>query len=232
MAFSDAVRLGLIRSNPAAALLIPRTARPIESVSVNDQVWNQEQVRLFLESTEGSEWHAMWHLLLNTGLRPQEAVALQWADLRGADLSISRALKQDADNKWHVGPPKTAGSVRTIMLPLATLAVLRKLRNGVLVGNMFGHLAGNPETGVDVPTIPLVRRAFERAVKQAKLPDIGLYGLRHTHATLLLSLGVAIKVVSERLGHAKVQITMDTYQHVLPHMQEEVAAKLNAALGG
>jgi integrase len=119
-----------------------------------------------------------------------------------------------------------------MMLPLATVSVLRQLRNGRLVGNMWEHLAGNPETGVGVPTIPLVRRAFTRAVKQAKLPDIGLYGLRHTHATLLLSLGVPIKVVSERLGHSKVQITMDTYQHVLPHMQEEVAAKLESALGG
>jgi integrase len=231
MAFTDAVRLGLIRTNPAAALLIPRTERPIGSVSVC-KVWDQAQVRHFLESTAGTPWHALWHVLLNTGLRPQEAVALQWADLRGSDLSITRALKQDAKAKWCVGVPKTPGSVRTIMLPLGTLAVLRKVRNGVLVGNMWGELAGNPETGVDVPTIPLVRRAFARAVKQAALPDIGLYGLRHTHATLLLSLGTPIKVVSERLGHAKVQITMDTYQHVLPHMQEEVAAKLESALGG
>lgn len=231
MAFSDAVRLGLVRTNAGAALLIPRTAKPIGSVSVC-KVWDAEQVRHFLESTEGSPWHPLWHILLNTGVRPQEAVALQWSDLRGSDLSITRALKQDAEARWLVGAPKTAGSVRTIMLPLGTVAVLRKTRNGVLVGNMWGQLAGNPETGVDVPTIPLLRRAFERAVKQAKLPDIGLYGLRHTHATLCLTLGVPIKVVSERLGHAKVQITMDTYQHVLPHMQEEVAAKLESALGG
>jgi integrase len=232
MAFADAVRLGLVRFNPAAALLIPRSEKPIEPVSVSMRVWEQEQVRHFLASTVKSPWHAMWHLQLNSGLRPQEAVALQWPDLRGSDLSISRALKQDAESKWCIGVPKTAGSTRSIMLPLATLAALRSVRNGQLVGNMWGQLAGNPETGVDVPTIPLMRRAFERDVKAAGLPDIGLYGMRHTHATMLLSLGVPIKVVSERLGHAKVQITMDTYQHVLPHMQEEVAAKLNTALGG
>jgi integrase len=225
MAFNDAMRQGILRNNPAAPLLIPRarpTAPPIEPESVV-RVWTQEQVRLFLESTQESPWHPLWNLMLNSGLRPGEAAALRWEDLRGADLTIQRALKQDAERKWIVGVPKTAGSNRTIALPLATLAVLRKARNGALVGNMWGQ---------EVPVIPTLRRAFYRDVKAAGLPDIGLYGMRHTHATLLLTLGVPVKVVSERLGHTSTQITMDTYQHVLPHMQQDVADKLNAALGG
>lgn len=232
MAFNDAIRQGIIRTNPASALLIPRqtpSAAPIESESVG-RVWTQEQVRLFLESTVDSPWHALWHLLLNSGLRPGEAAALRWEDLRGSDLTISRALKQDANNKWIIGPPKTAGSARTIMLPLGTLSALRGVRKGQLVGGMWGA-CGEAE-GVECPTIPLLRRAFYRDVKAVGLPQIGLYGMRHTHATLLLTLGVPVKVVSERLGHTSTQITMDTYQHVLPHMQQDVADKLTAALGG
>jgi integrase len=233
MAFNDALRQGLIRTNPASALLIPRTGAPIEPVSVgkeSERVWTQEQVRHFLESTVESPWHPLWHLLLNTGLRPGEACTLRWEDLRGSDLSIVRALKQDAAGRWVIGTPKTTGSVRTITLPLATLGVLRRARNGVLTGDMWGA-CGKAE-GVSVPTVPLLRRAFERDAKAAGLPDIGLYGMRHTHATLLLILGVPVKVVSERLGHTGVQITMDTYQHVLPTMQQDAADKLNAALGG
>jgi integrase len=226
MAFTDAIRQGILRTNPATALLIPRqqapTAPPIESESVG-RVWTQEQVRHFLESTVESPWHPLWNLMLNSGLRPGEAAALQWADLRGSDLTIQRALKQDSERRWYVGVPKTAGSNRTIALPLATLGALRKARNGALVGGMWGQ---------EVPVIPTLRRAFYRDVKAAGLPDIGLYGMRHTHATLLLTLGVPVKVVSERLGHTSTQITMDTYQHVLPHMQQDVADKLNAALGG
>jgi hypothetical protein len=137
----------------------------------------------------------------HSGLRPGEAAALRWEDLRGSDLTVSRALKQDANAKWIIGPPKTAGSARTLMLPLATLAALGKARNGALVGSMWGA-CGEAE-GTDVPTIPLLHRAFYRNVKAVGLPQIGLYGMRHTHATLLLTLGVPVKLVSERLGHTR-----------------------------
>ncbi len=68
-------------------------------------------------------------------------------------------------------------------------------------------------------------------MKQAGLSDsIRLYDLRHTHATLLLIAGVHPKIVSERLGHASITLTLDTYSHVLPGMQAESALKLEAML--
>lgn len=66
----------------------------------------------------------------------------------------------------------------------------------------------------------------------SRIPLLSLYGPRHVHATLLLSLGVNVKVVSERLGHTGIQITLDTYSHVLPHLQTEAADKLRAVFGG
>ena len=68
-----------------------------------------------------------------------------------------------------------------------------------------------------------VSRYFRQAVKKAMLPQIRLHDLRHTHATLALQAGVHPKVVSERLGHATVSITLDTYSHAIPAMQEEAA---------
>ena len=70
----------------------------------------------------------------------------------------------------------------------------------------------------------VVSRFFRKAVKKAMLPEIRLHDLRHTHATLALQAGIHPKVVSERLGHATVSITLDTYSHAIPAMQEEAAA--------
>ena len=67
-------------------------------------------------------------------------------------------------------------------------------------------------------------RCFRQAVKRSLLPSIRLHDLRHTHATLALQTGIHPKVVSERLGHATVSITLDTYSHAIPAMQEEAAA--------
>ena len=73
-------------------------------------------------------------------------------------------------------------------------------------------------------TPQVVSRAFTQALKAARLPEIRLHDLRHTHATLALRAGIHPKVVSQRLGHATISITLDTYSHAIPAMQEEAAA--------
>jgi integrase len=72
----------------------------------------------------------------------------------------------------------------------------------------------------------VMSRAFTQALKAARLPEIRLHDLRHTHATLALRAGLHPKVVSERLGHATISITLDTYSHAIPAMQEEAATKI------
>ena len=72
----------------------------------------------------------------------------------------------------------------------------------------------------------MVSRSFAQAIAAAKLPAIRLHDLRHTHATLALQAGIHPKVVSERLGHATISITLDTYSHAIPAMQEEAAAQI------
>src|SRR5207248_9146314 len=76
----------------------------------------------------------------------------------------------------------------------------------------------------------LVKKHFKPILREAGLPNIRLYDLRHTSATLALAVGVPPKVVSEQLGHVSAAFTLDTYSHVLPHMQEEAAAKMESAL--
>lgn len=75
-----------------------------------------------------------------------------------------------------------------------------------------------------------VSDASHKLIVKAGLPHLTLHGLRHCHAALLLSAGVHAKVVSERLGHSNIAITLDVYSHVLPHVQEDAANKIDAQL--
>ena len=164
-------------------------------------------------------------------MRRGEAIGLRWSDvdLENARLSVRRALipiKGDV----VVSEPKTAKGRRVIALDPSTIEVLKKQAARQLTeqdewdaawiesGLVFTAENGGP---LDPDTIS---RYWRQAVKKSMLPRIRLHDLRHTHATLALQAGIHPKVVSERLGHATVSITLDTYSHAIPAMQEEAAA--------
>jgi integrase len=75
-----------------------------------------------------------------------------------------------------------------------------------------------------------VSRTFTKLVREAQLPRIRLHDLRHTHATLSLQAGVHVKIVSERLGHSSVTITLDTYSHAIPGLQRDAAERVAALI--
>ena len=115
------------------------------------------------------------------------------------------------------------------------IELLRKLKGSteesVSAGDsMFADLIFATACGEPINEEYLVKKHFKPLLREAGLPNIRLYDLRHTSATLALTVGIAPKVVSEQLGHASAAFTLDTYSHVLPHMQDEAAAKMEAAL--
>jgi len=165
-----------------------------------------------------------------TGMRRGEALGLPWedVDLENGRLSVRRALIPN-DATVVVSEPKTARGRRSVALDPETVEVLkgqaaRQLEDQASCKTWSG--SGLPFTkGNGEAWHPEVITRFSRAaVKAAKLPEIRLQDLRHTHATLALQAGIHPKVVSERLGHAIVSITLDTYSHAIPPMQEEAAA--------
>jgi integrase len=89
---------------------------------------------------------------------------------------------------------------------------------------VFPSLVGTPKGPSEL------RREFKRLAKQAGLPEIRFHDLRHTAATLMLQQGVHPKVVQERLGHSSISITLDTYSHVFPNLQEDAAGRLESLL--
>lgn len=229
-ALRDAVNDDLLPINPADKAKPPTTkqAAPPEM-----QVWDATQLKTFLDRPD--DLRPAWLLLAMTGMRRGEALALRWADIDFAarTLSVRRSVTLIKDHgclqRLHVGPPKS-GKSRVIDLDHDTLAVLKSYRvaraeiglqlagdGGVVFGTVEGDLR-NPEH--------FSREWNRRLERHDDLPKIRLHDLRHTHATLLLKAGTPIKVVSERLGHASVQITLQVYQHVLPGMQRDAAHTL------
>jgi len=129
-----------------------------------------------------------------------------------------------------VSEPKTIKGRRVIALDPGTVEVLKaqaarqlEEQNGWDEAWVESGLVFTLENGTALDP-ESVSRYFRQAVKMSMLPTIRLHDLRHTHATLALQAGIHPKVVSERLGHATISITLDTYSHAIPAMQEEAAA--------
>ena len=232
-ALKDAVRWGVLARNPIEAADPPRVCGSREM-----KTWSAEQLEAFLRFTRDDRLHALWQLLALTGMRRGEACGLRWCDcdLEQGRVAVRRALVPIAHTVL-VSEPKTARGKRSIALDERTMAVLKE--HACEQASERETAAQWTETGLvftrmDGQALPpnSVSRCFVRLVRQAKLPAIRLHDLRHTHATLALQAGIHPKVVSERLGHATVAITLDIYSHAIPALQEEAASKIAGLVFG
>jgi integrase len=179
---------------------------------------------------------------LATGMRPEEYLALKWSDLdlHAGNATVRRTLVWRKGGGWYFGEPKTSRSRRTIPLPMSLVGALTDHRRKqgecrLKKGSDYQNNELVFATGEGTPILlrNLVRRHFRPVLTNAKLTQsLRLYDLRHSCATLLLSAGENPKVVSERLGHASIVLTLDTYSHVLPSMQQAATEKLERILYG
>lgn len=239
-ALRDAVRWQLIVRNPADAADPPRvTARPTMTT------WSASELRTFLDGIDDDRLAGAWWLLASTGMRRGEVLGLRWQDidLDGGVLRITRTLittdvqrKGDPGMAW--GTPKTAKGRRSVALDNPTIAALRthrsrQLQERLALGSDYddGDLVVCREDGRPIHP-KTMSYYFEQTAKRLGLPKIRLHDLRHTHATLALRAGVHPRVVQERLGHANVGVTLDTYSHVDIQMQADAAAKVAALVIG
>jgi integrase len=169
---------------------------------------------------------------------PEEYLALQWSDvdMTTGSVQIKRALARHKKS-WSFEEPKTARSRRTVYLPdpLVKKLVAHKRQQAEIRLKLGAAwqvydlvFCGEQGTPLSIPNITY--RYFRPILTKAKLPRIRLYDLRHSCATLLLIAEENPKVVSERLGHSTIVLTLDTYSHVLPTMQQNASAKLEKML--
>jgi integrase len=182
---------------------------------------------------------ALFIVAASTGLRLGEVLALSWSDIDfdAGTATVRRSLARSWDG-WELAEPKTARSRRTVNLPDAAIAALRRHRERqdaaqTAVGSawqdrddlIFTDAVGRPLRADDV------NHVWHELLEATGLPSIPFHGLRHSAATALLAAGVPLKVVSEQLGHSTITITADRYAGVVSEQRREAAAAMDRALG-
>lgn len=233
-ALQHAVKVNMLPRNEAQLVQLPKQTRK------EMDVLNQTEVGAFLDALQGERFATMFAFALATGCRPEETYALQWKDVdfeKGTAIIRRALITHRKGGGWHFSEPKTKQSRRTVPLPSSTVRELRKHRREQLeaklkLGTIWNDfdLVFASEIGTPLNP-PNVTRAFKKALERAGIrTTIRLYDLRHTTATLLLQAGINPKVVSERLGHSTIVLTLDCYSHVLPSMQKDATEQLEGMI--
>ena len=240
-ALADGVKWGVLVRNPADATTPPRAEEE------EMKMWDIPTINLFRKVASDHRFQDFYQLALLTGMRRSELCGLKWesVDLVAGRLSVVRTRQRVAKTDpaedepktaMMVGAPKTRRSRRSIALSPQTVDLLHSIRGKQLAQQLeAGPVWENTDYVLTQPDgRPMnpnqVTKEFKAIVGKAGLPHLTLHGLRHANATLLLVAGVSPKVVSERLGHSNIAITMDTYSHVIPGLQEEAALLLDRLL--
>ncbi|MBM7634026.1 tyrosine-type recombinase/integrase [Geomicrobium sediminis] len=223
-----AVKKGKLKNNPAALADLPSGKSPAI------KVWDRDEVKHFLKVAEGTQYYIAFHLALATGMRQGEILALKWdqIDVRRKTLSIEGSLKRD----MTIGSTKTTTGKRLVSIPQETIDALirhdkKQKEDKLRAGSVYkdNNIVVATSLGTHLSPRNLVRTWF-KLLDISKNPKIRFHDLRHTHATQLLRLNFHPKVVQERLGHSSVQVTIDTYSHLLPGLQEAAAKEIGTEL--
>ncbi len=230
-ALADAVKWQILPRNPATGTEVPHPS--VQTM----QVFSEEEVHQLLDATAGDRYHALWALMVTTGLRLGEATGLLWedVDLAGNRVTVQRTLqRQKGLGMVLKDKPKTSKSRRTVKLGPNIVSLLRQLRvrqaeERLRIGPawsskrdlVFTNEAGGP---IDSSRI---EKHWRRSLERIGLKFIRLHDLRHTAATLALRWGIHPKKVQEMLGHSSIRTTLDLYSHVLPVMHEETAQRMD-----
>jgi len=228
-ALRQAIRWQLLLNDPTQGVQLPRQQNREMCVLATDQA------RAFLRIAVPTTYGPAFAMAPTTGMRASEYLALCWQDVDWdhGTVSVVRILQRN-EGQWRFAETKRVRSRRVVELQTWLLNLLKKMRREATGEGEFDRpspdLIFTTPRGEPINEDYLVKKHFKPILRQAGLPDIRLYDLRHTAATLALTVGIPPKVVSEQLGHASAAFTLDTYSHVLPHMQEEAAAKMEAAL--
>ena len=228
-ALKCAVKWGLLVRNPVDAIEAPRATH------TEMKVMSEEDINRFLTVIKPTPYYSLFYLALFTGMRRSELLGLRWSDvdLLLCQISVTRAMHRLKNGEIVFRPPKTAKGRRVVSLSPSTVIVLQKHREaqeniqllqGLRINNddlVFSKEDGSPLSPNSITS------AWIRLAKRTGLEGIRLHDARHTHASLMLKQGVHPKIVQERLGHSTIAITLDTYSHVTPGLQEAAANRFD-----
>lgn len=213
----------VLPANPCADVEKPRVRR------AKIRPLDRDQAEKLMNAFQSERMGALYVVAVLSGARMGELLALSWRDVdfEAGAISINKTLS-NTGRQTEIEEPKSEASRRRILLPARAMESLIDHRRKMLIeGNAKAGTVFCKRDGSIMDRTAL-HREFTSILRKTDLPKIRFHDLRHTHATLLLLAGENPKIVSERLGHSKIGMTLDIYSHVLPSMQEQAKAKLDA----
>lgn len=186
------------------------------------QFWTLEEYKTFREALRDKPAaFVAFETLYYTGMRVGELLALTRSDIdtSAGTISINKTFTR-LDRQDVITPPKTPKSKRVLLIPAFLCRELEEY-----LGSLYGL---GPDERVFPFTKHLLTYEMKRGCKLSGVKQIRLHDIRHSHASLLIELGFSPLLIAERLGHEKVETTLNTYSHLWPNKQTEVAAQLDA----
>ena len=230
-AMKKAVVLRYIPFNPCEGVVLPKLKK------YRAKVYDNQMIHTLLDTAEGTDMYLPILLGVTVGLRRGEMIALRWDDIDFKTNTIKvRSNMVNGENGCIIKAPKSEAGIRDIKVGDEVMAELRKARlqymeDALSYGRGFQNLnfVIRQEDGSPLQPDSMTRK-WSRFLKDNDLPHIRLHDLRHSNATALIQAGVNPRVVQQRLGHSDVNITLNTYTHVLPEMDIDAAAKLDAIM--
>ena len=228
-ALNLAVKWNMLSRSPMDRVEAPRVPRR------NPPAFGAEDVIKLMKEAEGTQYQTIILLAAYTGLRRSELLGLRWRDLNleTGVLSVNQTLIWLADERRSIfEEPKTWRSSRPVVLsgtPIRALVSHREWQASILLSQDQETLVFCRHDGT--PMLPsTVSHTIIKFARRAGLNGLTLHGLRHSNASILLELGVHPEIVRDRLGHSGISVTMDTYSHILPGVQELAADRLEERL--
>lgn len=230
---AQAEQWSLVARNVAGLVETPTKGAPeIDPLTI-------EEIQRLIEAAAGDRLEALWIVTVTLGLRKGEALALKWdaIDFAEAQVRISGTLQRRPGEGLVVETPKTNAGRRTLPLPRTALDALRSHRTRqaaerLAVGPRWNETGFVFTSPIGTPLDPRnVTREFHEVCERAGLGRRRMHALRHSAATLMLSEGVPLEVISETLGHAGYAITADVYAKVVPKLQRRAADAMDLAIG-
>jgi len=231
-ALQHAVKWQFLSLNPAHRVDAPRPQRHDMAAQRPDDL------KRLLDAADKTRYGPLVTVALLTGLRMGELFGLRWLDVDLDDgiLRVQQTCQWLSGEGFIFRQPKSHRSTRPVALSPDTVEILRVRRVSYLEERLAAGTAYEDSGLVFADALgrPLhphtVWDGWRRIVKAADLPRLRFHDLRHAHASLLMAQGVHPKIVSERLGHSSVSITLDIYSHVAPNLQADAAAGLDTLL--
>ncbi|EMF0151135.1 site-specific integrase [Enterococcus hirae] len=230
--FEYAIRMNLIRENPVKKIIIPKPAEKLEQDKIN--YFTKDELTSFLKALDGLgnlKQSAFLRLLAMSGCRRGEILGLEWRSVNFDEnyISITQTLARGKNRRLYLELPKTSSSKREIPLDAKTMDMLKRWRLRQRKDLLrFGHNSINDHQLVfssleknSFIELATPRKWLHTILKENGIRKITLHGLRHTAATMMLESGLTLKDVSDRLGHASIEITSDLYIHITEKRKRE-----------